>query len=43
MSKGRHYFDEKLVRHFCRLGNGVECCFDKVKRCFDIVADVYGA
>ena len=24
-------------------GNKVECCFDKVERCFDIVAGVDGA
>ena len=35
-------FYDKLVRH-CWFGNKVECCVDKVKRCFDIVAGVDGA
>jgi len=38
----RMKFYDKLVRHCCRFGNKVECCFDKVKRCFDIVAGVDG-
>ena len=33
LSKWRNF-----VRHCCRFGNKVECCFDKVERCFDIVA-----
>ena len=36
-------FYDKLVKHCCRFGNKVECCFDKDERCFDIVASVDGA
>ena len=39
----RTKFYNRIVRHCCRLGNKVECCFDKVERCFDIVAGVDGA
>jgi len=38
-------FYDKLVRHCCRFWqqSRMECCFDKVQRCFDIVAGVEGA
>ena len=36
-------FHEKLVQYCCYFCNKVECCFDIVERCVDIVAGVDGA
>jgi len=43
LSKGRQHFTINsfdIVALFCNID---ECCFDKVKRCFDIVSGVNGA
>jgi len=41
LSKGRNFTIESFdIVAVCGNGNKVECCFDKVERCFDIVAGV---
>jgi len=37
-SQTEHCLYDKLVRHCCRFWKQVECCFDKIERCFDTVA-----
>ena len=39
----RTKFYDKLVQHYCRFWQKVECCFDKGESCFDIVCGVDGA